>query len=91
MSNESHISSSIIYVKPNDMDRVVREISSSEHMEVTAISKEQGKIIVVIDTPSADLAEHHIQSIKRYEGVMSVALVYHHVESNESLDTLADS
>jgi len=87
MEPESHISSVVVYLTADYFDSVMHKISCLDHAEVVAKSKAQGKIVAVLDTPTADLAEHFIQSVKCYEGVMSTALVYHHVESDRSLDS----
>ena len=90
MERESHISSIIVLVKPENIEQVCTKIAADNYAEIAALSKEHGKIIVVIDTATAKQAEQFIQKISSYQAVLSAGLVYHHVENNCSLDALVE-
>lgn len=91
MEAESHISSLIVYANPGQLDTVASDLQGHEYVEIAACSHEQGKIVCVIDTPSLALAETAINRIKQHPLVNSAVLVYHHAESNDSLDSLMPS
>lgn len=91
MDNESHISSLIAYTHPVNYQSALEELALIEYVEIAATEEDQGKIICVIETPTLKLAEQTIEIIKQHSKVSSAALVYHHVESNDSLDSLMPS
>jgi nitrate reductase NapD len=76
---ELHISGLIVHGHPDRQASVHAALAAFEDVEVHAADK-RGKFVVTIETNSeADLAER-FTAISLLDGVLSAALVYHHVE-----------
>jgi nitrate reductase NapD len=80
MHAELHISSLVVHAKPAVLDAVCRAIGALGGAEVHA-SNAQGKIVVTLETANEGDVLARLEQIGRLDGVISAALVYHHVES----------
>lgn len=76
-----HISSLIVHARPGAETRFRAGIAALDGVELHAVA-DDGRMIVTIESPD-DTAIHSIyEAIERLDGVLSVAMVYHQVESD---------
>ncbi|MGH1484874.1 MAG: chaperone NapD [Cellvibrionaceae bacterium] len=84
--NEKHISSIIIHTQPEHTDRVVRLIASFPHIDIYPTESQQGKVVAVMETETSRAINNTIQVINHTPNVLSVSMIYHQVESTQSLN-----
>jgi len=82
--NEVHISSLVVRALPNYLDTLIKKISAFCEADVYG-SNAMGKIVVVVETSKEKFVSEVIEEINAFEGVISVSLIFHHVEGRESL------
>ena len=80
MTDELHISSLVVHARPERLVAVCAAIARLPGAEVHA-SNDQGKIVVTLETSNEGDVLTRLDQIGRMGGVMSAALVYHHVEA----------
>jgi nitrate reductase NapD len=85
MSDECHISSVIIHYDTASAEATRAKIEALGGVEVRAID-EHGKMIVILEAKSEAETLAQIDRINEIPGVYSAALVYHHSESERSLE-----
>ena len=85
MDEKVHISSLIVQVQPRCIDALKAECLAHEQVEVPAVDP-AGKCVVLIEAPSQRHIVEFIDWLQEREGVLSVAMVYHHVESIAELE-----
>ncbi|MBK9135113.1 MAG: chaperone NapD [Betaproteobacteria bacterium] len=78
-----NISSVVVHARAEDAARVQTELAAWPGVEVPAAAPD-GRLVVTIDAASDREAGEIYDRIRTLEGVMSVALVYHHFEPGES-------
>lgn len=83
---ETHISSVIVQAPPPLITEVTANIDRMDYLEVAVSDIPLAKIIVVIEAPSSRAMSEQLDAIKMIDGVINVNMVYHHVESNQSLE-----
>ncbi len=76
---EVHISSMVVLCRPDALENAVTQIKANPLAEVHAVD-ENGKIIVVLETPSEQNILDGIQELENIDGVISATLVYHQVD-----------
>lgn len=83
--NEIHISSLVIHILPANLSSAIEKFSQCENLEVCAADDTSGKVVALIETDSMWKIKAMMSEFERYSGVLSVAMIYHHVESHQSL------
>ncbi|MFN0184720.1 MAG: chaperone NapD [Aquabacterium sp.] len=78
-----NISSLIVHVQPAHLGSVQQALHGWDGLVVHAATAE-GKVIVTVDSSDDRSATDTFQRIGAIDGVMSVALVYHHAEPDEA-------
>ena len=86
MTDQMHISSLVIHVRPDSMAAIQHYIES-EGGEVPA-SDHMGKLVVVLETETDSAVTEFANTIALMDGVLSANLVFHHFDSFEQ--TAAD-
>ncbi len=81
------ICSLVVYTNPESMEAVVADIEKREGCEAPAA--ENGKIVVVIDTPSRDVMSQTIMDLNNIPGVINVALIYEYFEEGGRSETVS--
>jgi nitrate reductase NapD len=81
VNDELHISSLVVHARPATLAAVCAAIARLPGADIHA-SNEQGKIVVTLETSSERDILMRLDQIGRVRGVMSAALVYHHVEAS---------
>jgi nitrate reductase NapD len=85
VTGELHISSLVVHARPATVAAVCAAIARLPGAEVHA-SSGQGKIVVTLETPDEAEVLARLDQIGRMGGVLSAALVYHHVEASAPAD-----
>ncbi|WP_299016003.1 chaperone NapD [uncultured Photobacterium sp.] len=80
---EVHISSLVVHVKPDHLERVKAQILALPNAEIYGDS-EEGKIIVVLETQNQGYVTDTIDKINNLEHVLNTFLVYHQIEHFDS-------
>lgn len=85
MPEETHISSLVLHVIPFGVDEVIASLAEVEALEVAVTEAKLGKIIAVIERANTREISDCIDFLKLIDGVLNVAMVYHHVEETHLL------
>lgn len=80
-----NISSAVVHARPGNAEAVRSALTAIEGVEVHAASAE-GKLIVTIETDGDRATADTYESISRMDDVMSVAMVYHQLESDPEME-----
>lgn len=83
---EIHISSLIIQAPQAHFSALQSLLTQFPRLEIAAIDTTKGKIIVVVEASSLRELDQMMATIKDLEGVITVTLVYHHVEQQSALE-----
>lgn len=83
MSEEVHISSLVVHVKPEGLMQVKAQINALPQAEVYGESS-VGKLVVVLETPNHRKVTDLIDTINAFEHVLTTFLVFHQVEQQGS-------
>ncbi|MFB9949136.1 chaperone NapD [Rhizobium puerariae] len=78
-----HVSSAVIVVRPQDEDRVLRQISAMSNVEVHGV--QDGKMVVVIDGYSSGQLGEALSTISAIDGVVAANMVFEHSEELEGI------
>jgi nitrate reductase NapD len=76
-----HISSLIVHAKPGADVLFRTQISNLGGVELHAVA-DDGRMIVTVESPDDAAIRSTYAAIERLDGVLSVAMVYHQVESD---------
>ncbi len=82
------ICSLVVYSAPEKMEEISSAIAEREGCEVAAA--ENGKMVVVIDTPSRDVMSQTIMDLNNIPGVANVAFVYEYFEEGDTDETVSE-
>ncbi|MGR2739939.1 chaperone NapD [Billgrantia sp. Q4P2] len=85
MDDEVHISSLVVQVRPQHIDALQVQCSAFDGVEIPAVDP-VGKMVVLLEMPSQRRIVEIIDWLQEREGVLSVSMVYHHMESRQELD-----
>jgi nitrate reductase NapD len=86
MLNEVHISSLIVHVQPEHLEKTKSSILDFPNAEIYGES-EEGKIVVVLETENQGFITDVIDQINDLPNVLNTALVFHQIETDvDSLD-----
>ncbi len=86
---ETHIASLIVQHRPESGARV--DACLADWPELELARREGSRSIVLCETGAPRRLMEGIDALNRVDGVMSVSLVYHHVEPDEALDAPVDA
>ncbi len=89
-SDETHISSLVVQVKPASVTEVARRIGAINQAEVP-IADPKGKLVVCLETATLHQVTNSIDVITTLPGVLGCTLVSHHVEDTAGLDEIVDA
>jgi len=79
LDSEHHISSLVVQGRPEALPAIRAAIQGLAGAEVP-LDSPNGKLVVTLETADEHEILKHIDTIGRLDGVMSTALVFHHVE-----------
>ncbi len=80
--NEVHISSALIQVHPEFMNKIKQDIYSLPFTDLIA-SSDEGKIIITIECNTEHQITDTLEKINQMKYVMSALLVFHQIEPNQ--------
>ncbi|WP_346796775.1 chaperone NapD [Halomonas sp. Bachu 37] len=83
--NNVHISSLLVQLQPERIATISERCQDFADVEVHATDP-RGKMVLVLETPSQHEIVAFIDWLQNEKGVLSVSLVYHHVESAQALE-----
>ena len=86
MNDELHIISLIVHAMPKRTEEVSMAIIALPHAQIHG-SDANGKMVVTLEANTSAAIVDQMGTIKRIHGVISVTMVYQHIESLESLNT----
>ncbi|KIO35089.1 MULTISPECIES: chaperone NapD [Shewanella] len=84
MSNELHVTSLVVQVKPEFMSSVRQTIMKMENAELSV--NDEVKLVVVLEGMTQKGLMADIEAINKIEGVLSAAMVYHQSEVLEEVE-----
>jgi nitrate reductase NapD len=76
-----HISSLIVHAKPGKDALFRTQIATLDGVELHAVA-DDGRMIVTMESVDDAAIRNTYEAIERLDGVISVAMVYHQVESD---------
>jgi nitrate reductase NapD len=79
---EIHISSLVVHGRPHQLDTICKAIGAIPGAEIP-IADPGGKMVVTLETESDGAVLDALTQISLLEGVLSAALVFHHVDEAE--------
>ena len=79
-----HVTSCIVYTRPENVAAVQTALEEFEGVEVHGGQKE-GKLIVTVELPQGQAAAETMTKFHGIKGVANVAMIYHHNEEDESI------
>lgn len=85
MTEDMHISSLVVHVRPDSMD-TIQEYIEGQGGEIPAIDP-VGKMVIVLETPTDSAVTDFANHIALMDGVLSANLVFHHFDSSEQITT----
>jgi periplasmic nitrate reductase NapD len=81
-ARELHISSLVVHGRPERLAAIDRAIAALPGAEV-AIADPSGKMVVTLETETQAAVADALTTITLLDGVLSAALVFHHVEESQ--------
>jgi nitrate reductase NapD len=84
-SPEFHVSSLVVHVRPEHLDGVLAALADMPGVETHGTAP-SGKLVVTLETASEQDVVQHMGTIGELPGVLSTALVFHHVEPGSGPD-----
>ncbi|WP_153448404.1 chaperone NapD [Vibrio algicola] len=88
--NEVHISSLVVHVVPKYLAKIKAKITSLDGVEIYGES-EEGKLVVVVETQNQGYITDTIDVINNLDHVLSVALVFHQIETDLDEDEIKET
>ena len=76
---EHHISSLVVHAMPDALDHVSAKLTALPGIEIHA-QDPSGKLILTLETDYEAVIVEHMNAIYGIRGVLSAALVFHHIE-----------
>ena len=77
-----HYSGVVVIVPPEQIERCARDLDALADVEVHYRHPESGRIVAVLEGPSADAHLETLRRIQAVPGVMVAAPVYHYQDEN---------
>jgi nitrate reductase NapD len=88
MPDTVHISSLVVHVRPERCAALRVEIAALAGTEVHA-GTEDGKLVVVLETPSEAETMARITAINEMNGTIAASLIYHEIDADPEESTHA--
>ena len=82
--SEVHIASCVAYARPEAAEAVARAVAATGIAEV-ARRDERGRLVVLIEAPTAARVLDTMDAIRALDGVLAVHLAYQHAESESDM------
>ena len=79
-----HIAGALVHAHPSHLPQVQQHLSELSQLEVRQQSPD-GRLVVVLEGPSARAIVDTLDHIRSLPGVLNVVLVYQHAEPAESM------
>jgi nitrate reductase NapD len=83
--SEVHIASCVAFARPEAADAVARAVAATGIAEVARRDDERGRLVILIEAPSAARVLDTIDAIRALEGVLAVHLAYQHAEPESAM------
>lgn len=83
---ETHISSVIVSVKPEHSQEIEQLLHDFPGLDIAASDPVLGKYVAVLEQPSMRLLKNAIDQLESLPKVMAISMVYHHAQSEVSLN-----
>lgn len=84
MSQEVHISSLLVHVRPEGLQSLTAALANRPGVEIYA-QDPSGKLVLVLETEHERHIVETIDFIEQQQGVLAVSMSYHHVERADLL------
>ena len=81
MAEPTHISSLLVYLRPEAADRVAEAILALGNAEIAA--REEGRLVVVLEAEHEGVLSDHMTKINLMPDVYVAAMVFHQVDDGE--------
>lgn len=85
MPEEVHISSLVVHAMPRRVERVAQAIARIPGVRVHG-SSPAGKLVITLDTDSAEAMRDRMTEVQRTDGVLAAALVYQYADSADAMN-----
>lgn len=86
VSREVFTSSIVVQALPEHFSQVCYDLGNLADTHFAYLERKTGKVIVLLETYSIQAIHEWIENARDIEGVLSVAMVYQHVEPESSLN-----
>jgi nitrate reductase NapD len=83
--SEVHIASCVAFARPEAADAVARTVAATGIAEVARRDDERGRLVILIEAPSAARVLDTIDAIRALDGVLAVHLAYQHAEPESAM------
>jgi nitrate reductase NapD len=83
--SDVHIASCVAFVRPEAIERVAAAIARSGLAEVPRRDDERGRLVILVEAPSAARVLDAMDAIRALDGVLAVHLAYQHAESESEM------
>ena len=87
MNDELHITSLVVHAAPASLAPVGRGIAALPGAQIHGADEASGKLVVTLEAATSQAILDQVSLIQQTRGVITVAMVYQHAESLESLNT----
>ncbi|MBY0233702.1 MAG: chaperone NapD [Burkholderiaceae bacterium] len=87
MSEELHITSLVVHAVTSSVADVIEAIATLPDAQVHGVDAARGKLVVTLEAATSGAILDQIELIRQARGVLTVAMVYQHTESLETLST----
>ncbi|MEL4180206.1 chaperone NapD [Roseateles sp. PN1] len=87
MSEELHITSLVVHAVTSSVAQVIEAIAALPDAQVHGVDAARGKLVVTLEAATSAAILDQIELIRQAPGVLTVAMVYQHTESLETLST----
>jgi nitrate reductase NapD len=83
--SEVHIASCVVFARPEALEAVARAVAATGIAEVARADDERGRLVVLIEAPSAARVLDTMDAIRALDGVLAVHLAYQHAEPESAM------
>ena len=83
--SDVHIASCVAFARPDAVAGIARAIAATGLAEVPRQDGERGRLVILIEAPSAAQVLDVMDAIRALEGVLAIHLAYQHAESESDM------
>jgi nitrate reductase NapD len=83
--SDVHIASCVVFARPEALEAVARAVAATGIAEVARGDEERGRLVVLIEAPTAARVLDTMDAIRALEGVLAVHLAYQHAEPESAM------